>query len=110
VPVRSKESPADQLFGALANPTRRDILDSLLEGDRTAGEVAIQFDMARPSVSGHLHALVDCGLVTQRRDGRSIVFSIAPAPLLEISAWLSPYERFWRERMHGLATVLEEMD
>ena len=110
MPVRSKESPADRLFGALANPTRRDILDSLLDGERSAGEIARQFDMARPSVSEHLRMLAGCGLVTERRDGRSILFAISPQPLADVAAWLSPYERFWRDRMHSLRGVLDTME
>lgn len=68
VPVRTKDSPADLLFGALANPTRRDILTLLREGPRTAGEIAERYDMARPSVSEHLRVLLDRGLVSQDRD------------------------------------------
>ena len=109
MPVRSKESPTDRLFGALANPTRRDILDSLLDGERTAGEIAAKFEMARPSVSEHLRLLADCGLVRERRDGRNIHFSISAEPLAEVGAWLSPYERYWRDRMHDLRTVLDAL-
>jgi DNA-binding transcriptional ArsR family regulator len=110
MPVRPKESSVDRLFGALANPTRRDILDALLGGEQTAGDIAARFTMARPSVSEHLTVLADCGLVTERRDGRSVWFTIVPAPLAQVGAWLSPYERYWRERMHDLSTVLNEMD
>lgn len=110
MPVRSKETPADRLFAALANPTRRDILDSLLDGERTAGDIAARFDMARPSVSEHLAVLSGCGLVTERREGRSIRYRVAPEPLAEVGAWLSPYERFWRGRMRGLSDVLNEME
>ncbi len=110
MPVRSKESPADRLFGALANPTRRDILDALLDGERTAGEIAARFDMARPSVSEHLRTLADCGLVTERRDGRNIRFAVEAGPLAEVGAWLSPYERFWRDKLHDLGDVLDSME
>ncbi|WP_316042956.1 ArsR family transcriptional regulator [Gordonia sp. CNJ-863] len=56
MPRRLKSGPLDEVFGALANPTRRDILDALLGGEHTAGELAGKFDMARPSVSEHLRA------------------------------------------------------
>jgi DNA-binding transcriptional ArsR family regulator len=110
MPVRSRSTAADGLFAALANPTRRDILDSLLAGERIAGQLAANFDMARPSVSEHLRMLRLAGLVTERRDGRTVVYAVAPEPLLELRDWLSPYERFWRDRLRGLRSVLDAMD
>jgi DNA-binding transcriptional ArsR family regulator len=110
VPVRTKETAADRLFAALANPTRRDILDLLLDGERSAGDIAGRFEMSRPSVSQHLHVLLDAGLVAERSEGRSVLYSPAPEPLLAVRDWLSPHERFWRERMTRLRATLDALD
>lgn len=109
MPVRTKDSPADLLFGALANPTRRDILLLLLERPRTAGEIAERYDMARPSVSEHLKVLLDRGLVSEERSGRTIRYSLTPEPLAAVASWLSPFEKFWRARLKDLHNTLENL-
>ena len=107
MPRRVKDTPLDRLCAALANPTRRDILDALLAGERTAGELAATFDMARPSVSEHLAALRDSGLVAERTSGRNRYYSVTAAPLGDLADWLTPYERFWRGRLTALGGVLD---
>jgi DNA-binding transcriptional ArsR family regulator len=109
VPRRTKDSALDRLVGALANPTRRDILDALLDGEQTVTELAARFDMARPSVSEHLAALRDGGLVDERTSGRHRYYTVTAGPLRELADWLSPYERFWRGRMRDLGRVLDEL-
>ncbi len=110
MPRRLKSGPLDEVFGALANPTRRDILDELLDGERTAGELAERFDMARPSVSEHLRALRESGLIQERQEGRYRFFRVTGEPLAQLVDWLTPYERFWRDRMAVLGEVLDRMD
>lgn len=110
MPRRIKSGPLDDVFGALANPTRRDVLDELLGGERTAGELAAKFDMARPSVSEHLRALRETGLVEERHEGRHRFYRVTGEPMAELIDWLSPYERFWRNRMTAFGGVLDEMD
>lgn len=110
MPRRLKSGPLDEVFGALANPTRRDILDALLGGEHTAGELAGKFDMARPSVSEHLRALRESGLVEERQEGRHRFYRVTGEPMAELIDWLTPYERFWRDRMTALGGVLDEMD
>lgn len=107
MPRRVKESPLDQLFGALANPTRRDILDALLDGDRSAGDLARLFEMSRPSVSEHLRALREAGLVEERAVGRQRIYRVTATPLAGLIDWLSPYERFWRDRLAALGEVVD---
>lgn len=109
MPPRAKASRTDVVFAALANPTRRDILDMLLGGERTVAALAECFDMARPSVSEHLKVLRDCGLVAEDKQGRFRHYRVKPEPLREISAWLSPHERYWRERLTALGEVLDEI-
>ncbi|MEV4071704.1 ArsR/SmtB family transcription factor [Nonomuraea fuscirosea] len=102
---------ADHVFTALASPARRELLRLLLdEGAQPAGRLAERFDMSRPSVSEHLKVLKDAGLVTESRRGRERHYRLEAGPLMEIRDWLSPYERFWRERLAGLVTLLDEME
>ena len=88
MPRRLKSGPLDEVFGALANPTRRDILDALLGGEHTAGDLAGRFDMARPSVSEHLRALREAGLVEERQDGRHRFYRVTGEPMAELIDWV----------------------
>lgn len=110
MPRRIKTGPLDEVFGALANPTRRDILDALLDGEHTAGQLAGKFDMARPSVSEHLRALRESGLVEERQAGRHRYYRVTGEPMAELIDWLTPYERFWRDRLTKLGHVLDSLD
>ena len=98
------------VFGALANPTRREVLRLLRErGEQPVQELAAHFDMRRPSLSEHLRVLRDAGLVVERPVGRQRLYSLRPEPLRELADWLTPYERFWRTRLAGLRDVLDGM-
>ena len=99
----------DDVFAALASPARREVLRLLLDGPRTAGDLASHFDMRRPSVSEHLRVLREAGLVSERRAGRERRYQLEPSPLMGVRDWLDPYERFWRDRLKSLRDVLEEM-
>ena len=110
MPLRTRDTDTDRLFAALADPTRRDILGALLEGERSAGELASLFDMARPSVVEHVRALSAAGLTSARRDGRRVIYTLRAEPLQAAADWLHPYERFWRDRLRALRTTLDEMD
>lgn len=110
MPRRIKTGPLDDVFAALANPTRRDILDALLDGEHTAGEIAEKFDMARPSVSEHLRALRESALVEERQEGRFRFYRVTGEPMAQLIDWLNPYERFWRGRLTALGGVLDTMD
>jgi DNA-binding transcriptional ArsR family regulator len=85
------------VFTALANPTRRELLRLLRDrGPQPVQQLADQFEMARPSVSEHLRLLREAGLVTELRTGRHRFYRLEPDPLREVLDWLVPYERFWR--------------
>jgi DNA-binding transcriptional ArsR family regulator len=98
----------DSVFAALASPVRRELLRLLLDGDRTAGDLASHFDMRRPSVSEHLRVLRDAGLVSERKVGRERHYRLEGRPLLDLQDWLHPYEIFWRRRLAALHDVLDE--
>jgi DNA-binding transcriptional ArsR family regulator len=110
MPQRTKSSPTDLVFAALANPTRREVLDLLLSGPRPVLEIAERFDMSRPSVSEHLRVLLDAGLVTEERHGRQRVYAVSAEPLHDLRDWLMPYERFWRSKLADLRTFLDESE
>ncbi|NHO84054.1 transcriptional regulator [Micromonospora chalcea] len=98
------------VFAALANPTRREVLRLLRdEGEQPVQRLADRFEMRRPSLSEHLRVLKDAGLVTERPVGRQRVYALRPEPLREVADWLTPYERFWRQRLAGLGDVLDAM-
>ena len=91
---------------ALAEPTRRRIVELLAEGDRSAGELAAEFATSRPGISRHLRVLREHGLVRSREDGRRRLYSLEPAPLAELDTWLERYRGFWENRLEALATEI----
>jgi DNA-binding transcriptional ArsR family regulator len=100
--------PEPDVFAAVGNPTRRRLLGLLLDhGPRPVQELAGHFDMRRPSLSEHLRVLKDAGLVTERRAGRQRLYALRPEPLRELAEWLTPYERFWREKLTNLRDLLD---
>jgi DNA-binding transcriptional ArsR family regulator len=91
---------------ALADPTRRRILELLVDGEASAGELAGHFPVSRPAVSRHLRVLREAGLVTARVDGQRRVYAVDAAPLAELDAWLEPYRRLWAQRLDALDTEI----
>jgi DNA-binding transcriptional ArsR family regulator len=94
-------------LAALADPTRRRIVELLAEGERSAGELASEFSSTRPGVSRHLRILRDHGLVRSRVDGRRRMYSLDPAPLDELDTWLTHYRAFWQNRLDALDTEVK---
>jgi DNA-binding transcriptional ArsR family regulator len=91
---------------ALADPTRRRIVEILAEGERSAGELASNFDTSRPGISRHLRVLREHNLVHARDDGRSRFYSLDPQPLAELDEWLERYRVFWVNRLDALDTEI----
>ena len=98
----------DDVFGALANPVRRELLDALRGGPQAAGALAARFDLSRPAVSEHLQVLRLAGLVREEPRGRHRYYHLEPAPLAEVGRWLHPYEHYWRQRMRLLRDLIED--
>lgn len=94
-------------FTALADPTRRTIVELLAEGERSAGELAAEFETSRPAVSRHLRVLREHGLVSAREHGRRRLYALEPAPLAELDEWLSHYREFWTNRLDALDVELK---
>ena len=92
---------------ALSDPTRRQIVELLAERDRNAGEIADEFPVSRPAVSRHLRVLREHGLVQTRTEGQQRIYSLDPAPLIELDDWLGRYRAFWTNRLDALDTQIK---
>jgi DNA-binding transcriptional ArsR family regulator len=100
---------ADRLstvFGALADPTRRQILTRLAEGEATVAALAAPFDMSQPAISKHLKVLENAGLVSRTRRATARLSHLEAEPLREATTWLARYQRFWDESHERLDELL----
>jgi DNA-binding transcriptional ArsR family regulator len=103
---------ADQLsvvFGALADPTRRAILERLAAGEATVGELGAPFAISQPAISKHLKVLESAGLVRRHRRGTANLSRLQPEALREADDWLERYRAAWEERFERLDEVLDEL-
>jgi DNA-binding transcriptional ArsR family regulator len=91
---------------ALADPPRRRIVELLVEGERSAGDIASHFATSRPGVSRHLRVLREHGLVRAREEAQRRLYSLDPTPLAELDAWLERYRVFWTNRLDALDTEI----
>ena len=98
------------VYEAIADPTRRSILDALAAGEQPVNRLAEPFVMSRPAVSQHLRVLREAGLVRERRVGRERRYSLDATPLGEVAIWIATYRRFWADRMDRLGAVVEEIE
>jgi len=96
--MRSDDDPLSQTFAALANPTRRAILERLAQGEATVNELAEPFDMSLPAISKHIKVLERAGLITQGQKAQYRPCTIDATPLREISTWTEQYRHIWEER------------
>lgn len=94
------------VFAALADPTRRAIIDRLARGDASVGELAAPFEMSQPAVSKHLRVLEDAGLISRTRVATTRYSTLRAEPLREASEWMGRYRRFWNEGFDKLDSVL----
>ena len=95
-------------FLALADPTRRRIIESLADGESAFGDLAAQFDMSRPAVSQHLKVLREAGLVRVRKDAQRRIYRLNADGLDELGEWLDSVRRFWGARLDDLERALED--
>jgi DNA-binding transcriptional ArsR family regulator len=97
-----------QAFAALADPTRRRIVELLAKSERSAGDLGRRFAITQPAVSQHLRALRDAGLVKVRQDAQRRMYSIDGRGLAQIDAWLSRYRAFWTTHLDALERALQD--
>jgi DNA-binding transcriptional ArsR family regulator len=93
-------------FAALADPTRRRIVEMLAVRELRAGDIAQRFDMTAPAVSQHLRLLREAGIVAVRRDAQRRIYTLDPNGLEELDAWLGRFRRFWSGRLDALEREL----
>lgn len=94
-------------FDAIADPTRRAILDHVREKELAAGEIAALFTVSRPAIARHVRVLRKAGLLKERREAQKRYYSLDPAGLAEIDRWLAPYRLFWGTRLVDLKAYVE---
>jgi len=97
----------ESAFSALADPTRRAVLDLLRQGSLPAGQIARAFPVSRPAVSKHLRLLRRARLVRERREGRQRFYQLNPGPLQAVDNWLSQYRSFWQSSLANLKAHVE---
>ena len=105
--AQSAESPAD-VFRAIADPTRRALLDRLRAKEMSVAELAAPFRMTQPAISQHLRVLREADLVRPRRVGRQQVYRLNAKPLRHVRDWAAHYERFWERKLGALGKYLNE--
>ena len=95
------------VFRAVADPTRRELLDRLRQADLPVTELAESFQMSLPAISQHLKVLREAGLVEEHRNGRYRVYRLIGGPLKEVADWADHFERFWKTRLKKPGDHLE---
>ncbi len=98
---------ASDVFRAIADPTRRAILDRLATGPATVNTLAANFAQTRPGISKHLRVLRDCGVVTETKTGRERHYRLKPAALQPVDTWLLRYRALWPTQLNALKAYLE---
>lgn len=106
--VNSRSDQLDETFFALSDPTRREILVRLANGDQSVAELSKPFQISAPAISKHLKVLVRAGLLEQQRDGRGRKCHLLPGPLKEAAEWVEKYREFWEGQLDQLAEYLEQ--
>lgn len=96
------------VFSAIANPIRRQLLVRLRRGPRTAGDLASGFDIGRPAVSEHLQVLRRARLVREEPRGRERYYHLDPRPLSDVEAWVREISRYWKQQLEALDAVLND--
>jgi DNA-binding transcriptional ArsR family regulator len=104
---RSVTYSTEAAFHALADPTRRAVLDLLRQGSQPAGRIAQAFPVSRPAISKHLRLLRRAHLVEERREGRHRLYRLNPEPLKAVDSWLEQYRTFWSTNLANLKTFVE---
>lgn len=100
----------NRIFLALADPSRRAILESLTRGEAAVKDLTARFDISQPAVSQHLATLKAAGLVRGRREGRHVYYRVDPRGMKPLIDWITFYRAFWTDRVGRLERLLETLD
>src|SRR5215472_2111084 len=105
----ARASTTSDVFNAIAEAHRREILDALIAGEKPVGQIVADLAMSQPQVSKHLRVLSEVGLVRCRAEGRRRLYRLEPARLQPLEEWLAKYERAWNDRLDRVDDYLKEL-
>ena len=105
----ARSSTTSDVFNAVAEARRREILDTLMAGEKPVGAIVTHLSMSQPQVSKHLRVLSEVGLVRCRAEGRRRLYSLEPARLRPLHEWLAKYEQAWNNRLDRVDDYLQEL-
>ena len=105
----ARSSTTSDVFNAVAEVRRREILDALMAGEKAVGTIVSDLSMSQPQVSKHLRVLSEVGLVRCRAEGRRRLYRLEPARLRPLHNWLAQYEQMWNERLDRVDDYLQEL-
>jgi len=105
----ARASTTSDVFNAIAEAHRREILDALIEGEKPVGAIVNDLSLSQPQVSKHLRVLSEVGLVVCRAEGRRRLYRLEPARLRPLREWLATYEQAWNDRMDRMDDYLKEL-
>jgi DNA-binding transcriptional ArsR family regulator len=105
----ARASTTSDVFNAIAEGQRREILDALMAGEKAVGAIVSDLSMSQPQVSKHLRVLSEVGLVRCRADGRRRLYRLEPARLRPLHEWLAKYEQAWNDRLDRVDDYLKEL-
>jgi DNA-binding transcriptional ArsR family regulator len=105
----ARSSTTSDVFNALAEARRREILDALIAGEKPVGAIVNDLAMSQPQVSKHLRVLSEVGLVSCRAKGRHRLYRLEPGPLRPMHDWLAKYEQAWNDRLDRVEDYLREL-
>jgi DNA-binding transcriptional ArsR family regulator len=105
----ARSATTSDVFNAIAEARRREILDVLIDGEKAVGAIVDDLTLPQPQVSKHLRVLSEVGLVRCRADGRRRLYSLEPARLRPLHEWLARHERAWNERLDRMDDYLKEL-
>jgi DNA-binding transcriptional ArsR family regulator len=108
--VKYEEPILDRVFAALADPTRRGVLEHLSGGSLAVSELAAPHGMSLPGFMKHLRVLEQAGLIAREKEGRVVSCELSAAPMKTASAWMSRYEKFWNDKLDSLARYLYQQE
>ena len=105
----ARSSTTSDVFNAVAEAHRREILDALMPGEKAVGAIVNDLSMSQPQVSKHLRVLSEVGLVRCRADGRRRLYRLEPARLRPLHEWLAQYEQAWNDRLDRVDDYIKEL-
>ena len=97
------------VFQAIADPVRRDIIGLIAKKPMTPNNVADSFDISRQAISKHIKILTECGLLSLNIQGRDYYYTIQPKKLAEVNDWLKPFRKMWEDRFNAIDDLLSEL-